>query len=246
MKQQIFSLLVLTLFLVRFLILHPGESSAQCSSGEMTAVYLLDGVLLGQEISIELLNVYEVGEFIFPSEEEMIESLPPSQFITYTLRSSVGPFSFFYCSPCDFGATAIVDNRSGELVFAATTGWWGEGSISVPEFPNRSSSICAQQANGPTEFGVFDNPDWYFHSSDEINEMNVRILAYLEMIDTVVDFENCGEYTLVLHLYSPSGQWLLGNERGVAIISGFCSPLWGNSLVNTESACWGSVKALFR
>lgn len=247
MNQQKCSNMVLSLFLAGAFVSCSGELLAQCSSGEMTAVYILEGILPGEEaVSIEKLHVYEVGEATYPSEQEMIDSIPQSSGSGYHFRSSFGAFHLFSRSPMDSGGAAIIDSRSGEIAFAGTIGWWGGGTIDIPDASTRPWDISPTIAEAPSEFGMLSNPNCYFFTEEELAEISDGILEYLLGVDLVVNFGECGSYGLIVFLHAPNAQWIDGEERGVAILYGNCTPLWSNVPVSTKRASFGGVKALFR
>ena len=243
MKKQKLPYLVLTTFLAGILISSSGESPAQCSPGEMTAVFILEGILPGEEISIEKLHVYEVGEATYPSEQEMIDSIPQYSGYGYYFHSSFGAFHLFSRSPMDSGGAAIIDSRSGEIAFAGTIGWWGGGSIVIPVTSTHPWALSPIIAESPSEFGMLPNPNCYFFSEEELTEISNRILEYLLGVDLVVNFGECGAYGLVVFLHAPNAQWIDGEERGVAVVYG---NVWSDEPVATESESFGGLKALFR
>lgn len=225
-----------------------GPVIADCSDGEMTAVFIVSGIYPGTDLQLDLLTVFPVGETTYPTDEQMISSILSIQpGYNYQQTELVGPFYQYFQHPGDFGAVAIVDSRNGAVDFAGTVVWMGEGSVNAPSVSTFDWSFpSVNPASEPQSVEVMDNPYWN-ESLSTPEEVTDSTLAYLRQTDVLLSFNACGPYSVVSYIYTPAvGATDPLVAQCVVLVSGHCGPPWSGEPVSTESVSWGQVKSLFR
>jgi hypothetical protein len=230
------------------LALVPALALADCSDGEMTAVFLVSGLYPDLVPQVELLSVAPVGTQTDPDEAEMIAAIEAVQpGYSYQHVASVADFHLFYADPVDFGACAIVDGRDGAVLFAGTVVWSGAGAVTLPDASSHDwSPSGGDPAPAPASLGILPNPEWGdgFGLPADITDAT---LAVLRETDVLASFAACDPYGVASYIYTPVvGLTDPSVALNVIIVSGRCGPPWNGDPVAAERTSWQRVKALFR
>jgi len=221
---------------------------ADCSDDEMTAVFVVDGVYPGLELSISTLAMSPVTDITNPSAEEMLNSvMEVFQGGAFSPQDCLNHFCFFYWSPVDFGGAAFVDDRTGDVLFAGSIIWSGQGHVLVPETSSNEWSFPDETlAPEPQQVDIYPNHDFW---PDEVTEEEItdQVLTHLRQTDVLKSFANCGPYSVMSYLYLPTvGVVDPLVAKSVIFVSGHCGAPWNGEPVAVEPTSLTKVKQLFR
>jgi len=133
-------------------------ASCEWDEVEVAVTFVFSGIFEGQDLVLE--NVYRslTGPFTYPSEMEMIESIPEIPWVDHlAYNSTFGTYSLFYSSPDDFGGYGeAVILRSWE----EANGGEARRSFSPfhpipagPSFPKKSRSFRRSPTSSKTPSG---------------------------------------------------------------------------------------------
>ena len=214
---------------------------------EVAVTFVFSGIFEGQDLVLE--NVYRslTGPFTYPSEMEMIESIPEIPWVDHlAYNSTFGTYSLFYSSPDDFGGYALIDRRSGHIAFVGGSEWWGGAKIIFPLSSNTSwAELSEEEPILPAESYLIENPIWpgYCESEAEIGE---RLTGFVLNTDICHQLGACGRYSMYVFCYRNNGQWFDGKERGIVIISGPCGQPWQDEITETRPSTLGMIKSFFQ
>jgi hypothetical protein len=228
------------------LALNPTPAVADCSATEMTAVFVVGDIYPGGEQALETLFVYPVEEATYPPEEELIAAIEAIQpCYAYILTDVIAPFRHYVCPAADFGAVAISDERTGQLPFAGTVIWAGEGSVTVPaESSHEWAYMTGDPASDPMSLEIFPSELYYFVDAQVVA---ANVMAELLLTDVLHSFAECGDYAAVLYGYTPAiGTTDPYAAKAVLIVSGLCGPPWNGQPVASHRLSWGIVKSVYR
>lgn len=228
---------------------------AQCSDDEMTAVFVVSGIVPGGDMYLEHLKLYKVGQYSYPSDDQMLANASAVHPGLYQKLETVSQLHHFYETPNNDGGVSLVDGRNGKVVFAGTTVWNGVGEILYPLHSTTEWTWLQNHhevATPPDYLGVIQNPSWvnnrlwdnYFG-----NEKNItaRTLTYLRQIDVLQSFGHCGEYSAVSYVFTPTdGDRYPEEVSCVIVVNGFCAAPFNGEIVPVIEATWDGVKSLYR
>jgi hypothetical protein len=222
------------------------NASAQCSGGQMTAVFVVSGLRPGTDRHLDRLAVFQVGENPSPSDSQNIAAVNRIQPRWYYRRiEQVGTFIQYFDEPVDFGGVGIVDSRDGTVVFAGTVIWMGRGVVNYPAESSHSWSFDpSNEASAPASLGIMSNCYWYFETPEEIT---AATLSFLRHTDVLQSFSSCAAYSAVSYVYTPSvGMTDPEVAKCIVIVSGHCGAPWSGEPTSVEHQTWGAVKGMFR
>jgi hypothetical protein len=228
------------------LILNASPAVADCSETEVTAVFIVGDIYPGDEQALETLFVYLVAEATYPPEAELIAVIMAVQpCYGYILTDTIAPFRHYFCPPGDFGAVAIIDERTGQLPFAGTVIWAGEGSVTVPdESSHEWTYVAGDPAAEPVALELFPSELYYYIEPETVA---ANVMAELRQTDVLHSFADCGDYSAVLYAYTPAvGGLCPYAAKAVLIVSGLCGPPWNGEPVGSDKRSWGAIKSLYR
>lgn len=246
----IFSVLLLLLALPVI----PVEVNAECSEEHVTGVFVVGGIYPGDNLELWYTSIFPVGEITNPSIEEQAAAIDVSYPCNFRHVETTGNFNRFYATPGDFGGVALVDNRTGQVVFLGEIIMMGTGRVLYPtgaQFNYPWEILPDYIAAPPAEWGLMrvgNRPNFKDWSAQRpiIHPRVELALKYLRQSNALQSFSECGEYSAVGYCYYPvAGGAHIEEAMGVIVISGHCgAPFNGNVPISRES--WGSVKALYR
>ncbi len=208
-----------------------GEAIADCSTGELTAVFIVDDIYPLTAPQLSLLSVMPLGPPTEPSDAEMIAAIEAVQpGFAYTHANQAGPFHLYFADPVDYGACAIVDGRDARVVFAGTITWMGLGSVTRPYVSSHAWSFSAgDPAPPPISTEILPPFEWapaYYGTPAEITSAVVDVLR---QSDVLRSFGDCDAYSVVSFIYTPAvGMVDPGEARNVVIVSGRAGPPWSD------------------
>jgi len=183
------------------------------------------------ELELTLLDVAPVGPVTNPSIAEMIEAVEAIQpYNYYQHQAQVGPFHLIFQEPNDFGGSAIVDGRDGRVIFAGTTVWLGDGSITMPVESSHSWSFTPDEpAAEPATVGILPNVFWLAQYTPA-NEITDAAMNYLRQSDVLRSFSDCGPYDVVSYIYTPGVHPGVDPDLAslIVIVSGLCGSPWSD------------------
>lgn len=213
-----------------------GEAIADCSTGELTAVFIVDDIYPLTAPQLSLLSILPLGPPTEPSEAEMIaaiEAIQPG--FAYTHWHQAGPFHLYFAEPLDYGACAIVDGRDGRVVFAGTVTWMGLGSVTRPHVSSHAWSFPAgDPAPPPASTEILPPFEWapaYYGTPAEITSAVVDVLRRSDVLHS---FADCDAYSVVSFIYTPAVGMVDPDEaRNVVIVSGRAGPPWNDFATST-------------
>ena len=85
---------------------------------------------------------------------------------------------------------------------------------------------------------------WPYGSETDIADATLNLLRQLDVLHS---FAQCGDYSAISYVYTPTVGLLDPLQaQCVMIVRGSCGPPWNGAPVAIESHSWGGVKALFR
>ena len=235
-------------FIAITVFVSPAQVFAQCSQDEVLAVFIIDGVKSGEQPSIRDLYVMTHGAETNPSDEEMIDSLGASYLVgTISNIAEFEAFTVFYARPMDFGYAAIVDHRSGGIMYEDPLGWFAGGEdVAFPPGSNYSWNIDESDlAPTPAAIGVAADADWPL-GFGEPEVLAQGIIDYVRGSDVVKSIGTCGPYNILCYFSFPAPGGGYPPPYGVVVVNGHCGPPWGGAPVAVEAESWGSIKALYR
>lgn len=221
---------------------------ADCSDHEMTAVFVVDEVYPGLEMSISTLEMSPVTDITNPSGDEMLNSvMEVFQGGTFSPQDCQGHYCFFYWPPMDSGGAAFVDDRTGDVLFAGSIIWSGQGDVLVPETSSNEWSFPDETlAPEPQQVDVYPNHDYWSEEETE-EEITARVLTHLRQTDVLKSFAGCEPYSVMSYLYLPTvGVVDPMLAKSVIIVSGHCDSPWNGEPVAVEQTSLSAVKQLFR
>lgn len=223
--------------------------SAQCSEHDITAVVLFDS--LGPEPTLRRprLHITPVLQVTNPSDAELLAAIDSvfehDPLYAFRRVATAGDYFFYASSPRDFGAAAVVDSRSGDVVFAGTVVWAGRGSLRIPGSAMQVISVSpALPAAPPSQVETFPDFAWYWEWP-EPQQLTENTVQFLRQTDLLRAFATCGNYTVVGFTYTPAiGKIDPEVASQVIIVSGRSTPPWATSAV--ERTSWSEIKAHYR
>ncbi len=212
----------------------------------MTAVMILGQIIPGADQALEMLDVFPVGEITYPPENEilsLINDIEPCGY--YSQAGSVGQYRHYFCEPGDFGASAVVDERTGQVPFLGTVIWAGTGGVMVPvESSHDWAVVGGAPAIGPSSIEVFPSDLIYFM---EEATLVANVMAELDQTDVLQSFAACGDYRVAILPYFPAvGLTQPQLAKAVVIVNGTCGAPWNGEPVPVDEKGWGAVKSLYR
>jgi len=221
---------------------------AECSDSELSAVFVVDGIYPGTDMELRLLSVTPVGEITNPSEEELIGAVQvywEGQYLQ--LLSTLGNHTLIIEEPGDFGYSAIVDNRTGQVLFGGEVTWMGLGGLDVPPASTHAWQYTAgDPAPAPASLAVLPNPYWADIYGSPLGVAGI-VIEFLRDSDVLHGFGDCGPYDVTAYIWTPSVGVTDPNEAEcILIVTGRCGEPWNGGPVDNTSAPWSAVKALYR
>lgn len=235
-----------SVLIVLALLSYAPPAGADCSTNEMTAVFVVGGIFPADEQALETLSVYPVAEPTYPPEAELIAAIQNLQPCwTYYLIDTITPFRHYLCPPADFGAAALIDERTGQIPFAGTVIWAGWGEVTVPtESSHDWAYVAGEPAAEPISLEIFPSELYYYVDPDVLA---ASVLAELLQTDVLHSFAACGEYSAFLYAYTPAvGVLEPEAAKAVLIVSGLCGPPWNGEPVSNDRISWGAIKSCYR
>ncbi len=245
-----FPLSCITLAIFLLLPPPPGMAGQRPCEPELTAVFLVGGIYPGTDLSLDLLNIREVGPATYPSDEQLLQIV--TDFYTgmpyiHQLTATAGNFRLYTAQPMDFGAVTIIDIRDGTIVFAAEVIWMGTGDTQQPTTSSHEWSWVAEPSAAlPEATNVLANGFW----DDGLGSQEYLAQTTIDFIrrtDVVHSFGSCAPYLVTAYIHTPT---VGGVDPSVAfevlIISGHAAPPWGPEPIATTACTWGMVKSLYR
>lgn len=238
--------LVLCTFLL--CIIFAPAARAECSDGEMTAVFVVGGIYPATDLTIERLAVNPVGDETYPPESEIIAALAAAMPDTPPLWmhiGTVGHIGVFFVDPIDSGACALVDMRDGAIVFGGTVVWMGHGAVVIPSVSTHPwFEGMSDPAPAPATVDLVPSgwPDeWGTHEA-----ITDQVLDVLRHTDVLHSFGECGEYAVLSCIYTPT----VGTvdplvAKLIVVVNGSCGPPWNGDPVAAQRRSWSAVRALF-
>ena len=232
-------------FLLLLTLGFASSALADCSETEMSAVFLISGVH-DLEMSVDVLAVSPVGEATYPdmttinaSLQAIMPSVPP----LFSHRGTFGNIGVFSVDPMDFGATALVDMRDGQVLFGGTVVWAGQGEVVHPAASTHEWFLRPYPAIGPGYLYIIPS-EW--PSDEEIDYFVDDGLAQILATDVMESFGNCGEYSVTAFFYLPTVGLIDPTvAQLVLVVQGSCGPPWNGEPVANEGQTWSRVKELF-
>lgn len=223
-------------------------AAADCSDGEVSAVFRISGLMPGDAMSVDVLAVTPVGPATYPDDGAIISdllALMPDVAPIWQSQGDAGPISLFVSPPADFGGAALVDRRDGAILFAGTVIWSGLGQVVTPiasthPWTGGLNSPAAPPASGEILILEWDDA---FGTPVDITVAGLEILL---RTDVVHSFAACGEYSAVAFIYTPTVGFLDPTVAElVVVVQGHCGPPWNGDPVASERLSWSSIKSLF-
>ncbi len=228
---------------------------AQCSDDEMTAIFVVSGIVPGADMYLEHLKLYKVGPYSYPSDDQMLANASAIHPGLYQKLETVSQLNHFYEVPNNYGSVSLVDGRNGRVVFAGTTINNGTGEILYPLHSTVQwtwSQNSDQVAAAPDYLDIVKNPSWFnnrlwdnYFGNEKI--ITARVLAYLRQIDVLQSFSHCGEYSVVSYVFTPTDGDIYPEDVSCAIVvNGFCAAPFNGEIVPVVQSTWSGVKSLYR
>ena len=222
---------------------------ADCSVHEITAVVLFDNLGTTATLRLQRLHIRPVLDIINPPDEQLLAAVNAvfeNDPYRYSFRriATASHCSFYVSSPGDFGAVAIVDSRTGEVVFAGSVVWAGTGSLRIPlTATHEISTSSGLPAAPPTRIDTIPALEWYWEWP-EPQQVTEDAVEFLRQTDLLRGFAACGDYSVVGFTYTPT-IGLIDPEIAsqVIIVNGRSTPPWATTVHPTT---WSQVKAVFR
>ena len=182
-----------------------------------------------EELQLTLLDVAPLGPVINPSIGEMIEAANAIQPAYYQHHGQVGPFHLLFAEPGDFGGAAIVDGRDGRVVFAGTSIWMGQGSVTLPAESSHAWSFpSGNPATEPASVGILPTTGWSENYGTPA-EITATVLEHLRSSDVLESFSDCGNYDVVSYIYTPAFSPMDPEAASlIVVVSGKCGAPWAD------------------
>ena len=220
--------------------------AAQCSLTEQIATFVVTGVEAGSELQVTTLFVLEKAADTFPTDEQMISSIGFFAPNNIQKIDEFEAFSVFSAEASDSGVDAIIDRRTGAVVYRASIEWWVAGTIQTPEVSNFEwASDESGLAPPPLSVDVSSGLHWYSVYFGDPQVLSQAVVDLLRTTDTVKSFGACGDYQVLCYFTNLWGQGTTA-LYAIVVVYGACGPPWNGSPVGTETTTWGTVKALYR
>ena len=225
----------------------PARAPAQCSDNEIIAVFIVDGVIVGEQPSVRNLYVMNHNTETFPSDEEMIASIGASALVgPISNIAEFDAFTVFYAPPSDFGYEAIIDHRSGGIMYKSPLSWFSVIDVEIPQGSNYEWNIDqGSLAPTPAAIGVATSAYWYtWYGVPET--LAQGLVTYLRGSDVLKSFGLCGDYNTFCYFSHPAPGNAFYLPYAVVVVNGFCGGPWNGAPVAIEALSWGSVKIIYR
>ena len=134
----------------------------------------------------------------------------------------LGDLLFAHDPPLDFGGSAVVDARTGALLFAGTVVWMGSGEIYFP--------LPAIDASGLPQNGVEAPDPEQFHEIEQWSGLDPGGAAAFDSIKPykpVYDLASCGPYSVLAYMHPTTVGALNPNTaEWVVFLSGTAPEGW--------------------
>jgi hypothetical protein len=130
------------------------------------------------------------------------------------------------------------------VAFAGGVVWMGTGQVVVPSASTHPALLLpGPPADPPGSLLLLPSPFWNDATEEmQLAEQALALVRQTALLHSMVD---CGDYTAVAYLYTPTVGVLDPLAAGeVLVLSGRAGPPWGS--VAAESGSWGQVKTLYR
>jgi hypothetical protein len=217
---------------------------------EITAVVLFDNLGTTPTLRLQRLHIFPVVNITNPSDEQLLAAVNAvfdnePYLGPFHRVSTAGHYHLYLSWPNDFGAVAIVDVRTGDVVFAGSVVWAGAGSLRIPlNATHELSTSPGPPAAPPLRIDTLPAAEWYW-DWPEPQQVTEDAVEVLRQTDLLRGFASCSDYNVVGFTYTPA-VGIIDPERAsqVIIVSGRSTPPWTTTAV--ESATWSRVKAIFR
>lgn len=232
------------------LLASPSGSNADCSSAEVVATILFSGDLTLGQIAPYRVSIAPVGTETYPSDAEIRDTLAgvyPSAPSSWSVIGNASPFRLWWIPPGDFGAEAIVDDRNGQVAFAGSVVFAGQGSVILPTVSTHVISELAAPPADPPTVAVLPNEDWD-GAAEWPSTVDLAGIAaeWLRSTDLGHAFADCAPpWHVVAHVYTPAlGLLDPAAAQLVVVARGRPGAPWGPVAVETTS--WGELKVSWR
>lgn len=226
-----------------------GPATADCSDGEVSAVFRISGLLPGEAMSVDVLAVTPLGMVTYPDDNAIIAgllALLPDVAPAWQPLADAGPVTLFASPPADFGGAALVDRRDGAILFAGTVVWSGQGHVVTPAVSTHTwTGGLPEPAASPASLGIMVMEwDDYHGTPAAITDAALEILRRTDVLHS---FAACGEYSVAAFIYTPAvGDLVATVAELVVVVQGRCGPPWNGDPVANEPHSWSTIKDLFR
>ncbi len=217
------------------ILVSTAPAQEDCSEIEVTAVVLASGIGPGQDLEIDLLHLFPVWQITNPSDEELYEAVDSlyvddPHYIIYdqTWTNTVGNFRLYWSMPMDFGTSTIIDWRNACAVFAGTVVWAGQGHVVLPDSSSHDfGALMPNPAPAPSSLEILPNGFWGDSAGTPV-EIADEVMGELRQTDLLHSFAECGEYSVVAFIYTPSVYITdPAVAQAVILINGYLPPPWG-------------------
>jgi len=240
--------------LALILALMPNFVQAQCSEQEMTAVFVVSGIYPGTDLVLDNLMLMLTAEATYPSDAAMADAithLQPNEICGYYQVDQAGPYRQYFCPPNETGGAALVDERSGQVVFVGTVSLTETGGATFPVSSSHDwawPAPPAEPAAAPADFGVMHNLIWPNYPAYPTEEEAVApVMDFLRNTDVVKSFAECGPYSAAAFVYtSDTCCDFLYEAVCILVVNGHCGPPFNYESVSVDRKSWEGVKALYR